>query len=363
MEPATRSTGRCARRPARRVVAVIGGVASGALMLSCAPRQIIVERAPQAYYQTAFPLHDTSAELERIRRSVKRIHYSAEYRTYTFDAAAGVTDADDLSSPAILALASDTLDETESKAGTGAVLLRTHGRAALVTSQHVVHHPDMLVQYFDDAAPGRRPRRPRRVASASFRQGVRGDLPDHPSVGPFEVVASDSMTDVALIEARLRSGSDSSRFMPIAAATGDPRRLSWGSFVYVLGFPRGYALLTFAIVSDPNRDRNGGFLTNGLWNEGMSGGVVLAVRGETGRLEWIGIARGGAGAPETRIVPAVATIGEIELPRPYDGPLFVESILRLQYGITFSVPMNSIRDLVARNRAILSDRGYDVSRF
>jgi hypothetical protein len=360
MKPATGSTFRFARRPAGHVA---GAVATAALVVSCAPRQIIVERAPQAYYQTAFPLHDTSSQLEQIRRSVKRIHYSADYRTYTFDAAAGVTDADDLSSPAILALASDTMDETESKAGTGAVLLRTHGRAALVTSQHVVHHPDMLVQYFDDAAPGRSPRRPRRVASASFRQRVRGDLPDHPSVGPFEVVASDSVTDVALIETRLRSGSDSARFAPLVAATGDPRRLSWGSFVYVLGFPRGYALLTFAIVSDPNRDRQAGFLTNGLWNEGMSGGVVLAVRGETGRLEWVGIARGGAGAPETRILPAPATVSELALPLPYDGPLFVESILRLQYGITFSVPMNSIRDLIARNRTVLAQRGYDLSRF
>ena len=62
---------------------------------------LLVDRGPQAHYQTAFPVQDTSRELERAFRSLKRLAYTAEYETFLFAPGAGVTEAD-LVDPAVL---------------------------------------------------------------------------------------------------------------------------------------------------------------------------------------------------------------------------------------------------------------------
>ncbi|MGH2392330.1 MAG: S1 family peptidase [Candidatus Limnocylindria bacterium] len=347
--------------PRRLARSAVRFVLVSVLLPSCAPRQIIVERAPQAYYQTAFPLLDASRQLERIHESVKRVHFTAEYQTFVFTKEAGVTSADNLLSPAVLALAVDTLIEVQSKSGTASILARARRGMALLTNQHVVHYPAVRIQYFDERPARVRSRStPRHVASVAIRTQDRGTLPDHPNLGRFEVLVRDSVNDLALLEVRFREDSDTAAFDAMPVAPGDPERLSWGSFVYVIGYPRGYPMVTFGIISDPNRDRTGSFLTNGLWNEGISGGAILAVRGDTGRLEWVGIARAGAGAAEIRLQPlAGETADELDLPLVYEGPLFVESVLRIQYGITFSVPMTLIRSFVSDNGRLLAARGYD----
>jgi S1-C subfamily serine protease len=147
------------------------------------------------------------------------------------------------------------------------------------------------------------------------------------------------------------------------AAPGDPRRLSLGSFIYVLGYPGGYPMVTRAIVSDPNRDRRGGFVTDGLWNEGISGGPILAVRGDDGALEWVGITRAGAGVRETLLLPEDMDPPDEDFFILYDGAIYAESALRIQYGIALTVPMLALRSFVSAHRSALSRRGYDVRRF
>ncbi|MEX2528040.1 MAG: serine protease [Gemmatimonadota bacterium] len=323
-----------------------------------------MEGVPQAYYQTTHPLHDFSHELEGVFRSLKRITLTADYRIYDFPLDAGVNQGN-LGDPSTLALAADSILDTRSKSGTAVVLARTPQGVLLLTNFHVAHYPLLQLQYFDDGTGGAGiPRTQRPVASASIRFGQRGYLADHPNLGPFQIVASDSAVDLAILEVRLGQGLDFQSFAPIPVDIGNSRRLSWGSFVIVAGYPRGYPLATRGMVSDPNRDGAGGFLTDGLWNEGVSGGVILGVRGETGRMEWVGVARAGAGAQEVRVLPRLDdTLHEPGLVFRYEGPLLVESLVRLQYGITFSVPMATVRDFVGRHRIALQSRGYDLRRY
>jgi hypothetical protein len=332
-----------------------------AIFLSgCAPRSLALEGAPHAHYQTAFPLHDTSHELEHAFRSLHRVVYTGEYHTFVFPPEAGVTEGD-LTDPATLGRAVEDFFETESRRGTAAVLARTGTRIALITNDHVVRFPAVRVHHFDEE-PGT-PRAARRVASVSLLTREWGGLFDHPTVGVFEVLARDQPADLALLEVRLPDLDAADGFPPIEVTAGDPRRLSWGSFVYVLGFPSGFPLVTRAIVSDPDHDGRGGFLTDGLWNEGISGGPILAIRGGTGRLEWVGMTRAGAGAWEVRLQPRGDEEIEDDLGLLYRGPIYAERVLRIQYGITHSVPMTAIRDFLARNRDLLRRRGYDLRRF
>lgn len=322
----------------------------------CAATRAPAERTGQAHYQTAYPAFDTSTELQEMFRSVKRIAMVGEYITYLFPVDQVVTEAH-LSDRAFLALAVDTLPSAHSRTGTGVVLAHEGGRATLLTSQHVVDFPQRRIQYRLREVPGSEP--VPEVAGVSIRMQATGQLLDHPELGPFEVLAEDPVEDLAL----LGVGGPAAVFPPLAVPRGDSRRLSWGSFVYLLGYPRGYPMVTRAIVSDPDRDLQGGFLTDALWNEGISGGPILAMRGDTGEFEWVGVARSGVAARELRVEPPGVEplfTEDPELVLLYQGPLTVQQVARIQYGLTIPVSTTAIRTFLARQRVTVTARGYPL---
>lgn len=345
--------------PARTAATLLIVLATGALA-SCAPapRLVSTDGRSLAYYQTSFPIHDTSRDLEEAVRSVKQISYTAEYTTHLFTFEEGVTEADlrgDVSGRA-----ARTFQEVQSKAGTATIIGRSMDRITLLTTHHVVYLPEVVVQFYEQE-PGARRNTPLRVSSVSYRTSELGGLLQHPDLGPFEVLARDDVNDLAVLGMRLREWSDAAQYPPIRLRMGDARQLSWGSFVYVLGFPRGYPMVTRAIVSDPDRDGRGAFFTDGLWNEGISGGMILAVRGETGALEPVGLARAGAADRELRLLPDTTGLPvDEDIVRPYEGPLFLESFLRIQYGITLSVPMTVVNEFLSGSRGLVRSRGYPI---
>lgn len=317
-------------------------------------------------YQTAWPAHDTSRDLTSAFRSVKQIYHTGEYRTYVFPESAGITEADlaDLAEGSVPEGAIQSYPEVQTKAGTATILARAGDRILLLTSHHVVHFAPVRIEFYEP--PGGGPPRPgvrRIVASVSYLTAEGGGLVHHPDLGTFQVLARDEPADIALLGIPLRPWSNPTLFPPLSLQPGSADGLGWGSFVYVLGYPNGFAMATRGIVSAPGRDGAGAFLTDGLWNEGISGGIILGVRSDSGRLEWVGMARAGAAHPEIRARPDTASIEQDpEFVRLYGGPLYVEAILRIVYGVTLSVPEGAIRDFVARSRGAVRARGYPVPR-
>lgn len=341
---------------------VVGGllVFLAAGVAGCAATLPPAQRGGQAHYQTSYPTHDTSGELEGFLRSVKRIAMTGEYVTYLFPDDVELSEGQ-LSDPAVLARAVDTLPSLHTRTGSAVILSSAEGRLTLLTSHHVVDFPERRIQYRLRESPNARP--VTEIAGVSLRLQATGQLLDHRDLGPFRVLARDEMQDLALLGADLRPWSEVAGFPPLAVPRGDSRRLSWGSFVYLLGYPRGYAMVTPAIVSDPDRDLQGGFLADALWNEGISGGPILAIRGESGAFEWVGIARSGVAARELRVEPPGVEsyfIEDPELVMLYQGPLVVQQLARIQYGLTIPVAMNVIREFLARNREVVRGQGYPV---
>lgn len=346
--------------PPSRFPSALGVLLAGlALQQGCAAtRPPPAEQIPQAYYQTAWPARDHSGELTRAFDSVKRVTYTAEYETWLFAEDAAITDSD-IATDRFRARADTSFSASRSKSGTATIIARSGNRLTLLTTNHVVHFPERQIEYWGgeaDRAGGAAT--PRRVASVSLRTSERGLLIPHPGMRPFEVLARDERNDLAILGLELVETMDTSRFAPLDLATGDARRLAWGSFVYVLGFPSGYPMVTRAIVSNPNWDGRGAFVTDGLWNEGISGGLILAVRGGTESLEPVGLARAGAAAREFRLQPDTLRVTAEAGSQGYTGPVFAESVLRIQYGITLPVSMTRATEFLDRHRAELRSRGY-----
>ena len=108
---------------------------------------------------------------------------------------------------------------------------------------------------------------------------------------------------------------------------------------------------------------NAAFLIDGLWNEGMSGAPILAVRGEGGGLEWVGIVLAASAQTEYRLVAEEAVERTQDSRRRYEGPIYLQPVQEIRYGITFSVPMTVIRRFLDEHRSLLRDRGYSLPSF
>ena len=315
---------------------------------------------PQAHYQTTFPDQDFSEELNSLWNSVKRVMVNGMYQTHVFAELDAPTDTDPFNDE-VLSRASRTSSQYRGRAAT-AVVLSVRGRTALLlTAKHSVHFPDTVVQHFRDgrseAVDGGAPRRIRSIAFLTDRTNL---IRMGESLEQFQVLALDPDHDLALIGARLPSPEDRDVVSPLPFPAGHSSHLSWGSFVYTAGFPSGHSMITRGIVSEPTRGSDRRFLTDGMWNEGMSGGPVLAVRGGGGGLEWVGMARAAGGTVEYRLA-APEEVEETHDPwRPYTGPIFIQEMQRIQYGISHSVPIGPIRRFLAAHRSELEVMGFRV---
>lgn len=306
-------------------------------------------------YDTAFPYSDVSRELERAFESIVRITVSASYNTYIFDPADEVT-VEKLRQMGAESLSVSKASASNTKAGTATVIATSRRSIALLTCAHVVTMDDTLFTYA--AHPQRYDLEV--LASVSIRQRQNNLILERPLFGTFVVVASDSAKDLAILKTNLVNPGQT---LPpvIRNKLGRPQDLVLGSFIYVLGYPQGYKMVQNGVVSEPNRDGRGGFISNALFNPGISGSPIFARRGAGERLELVGLARGAHALTEQILVPDSEVDQEYEDYLPYTGDVFVSSKHRINYGITHSISADDIRVFINRHIITLIGTGFDLS--
>jgi len=365
--------GTCATAGQRRRAALLSVLAIAAVSPACAAA-IPGFSGDQAFYQTAWPAYDTSDLLANTFRSVRRIQISTAYRTFTFAPESAPTEAE-VGIPEVFASAVDTSTFLRERAATAVMLSRSpEYRVALLTVNHALEFPDTIVLLLeeDEEAGSALPVGSRRVESISIKIRQSNVVVGSTTLDPFEILARDPVRDLALVGVLeppdpppIAPGPGVLSLPPprtpvLSLRAGDAGRLSWGSFVYVMGYPRGYPMVTRGIVSSPNDRTFGSFLVDGLWNRGMSGGLILAVRGDGEGLEWVGIARSAAATAELRLVPEERDEADrrAAVRLPYRGEVYVEEVQGIDYGITLSVPMSEIRSFLEAQRIPLLQAGY-----
>lgn len=343
-------------RRASAVSLVAVTLLSGLTTVGCT-KYVTVGREPQAYYQTGPPIQDVSGALEGAFQAVKKIRVTGLYEEYRFSPESAPREGDDLD-PGVLARAVDTASTTTTREASAVQIAQNNLRVTLLTNEHAVHFSDTIVEFSEVAGEGGATARRRPIHLISIKRNQYNQIVDLNGIHPFEVLARDIRADLALIGVLYPIDAESSLLATLPMDTGNSERLSWGSYVYVLGHPGGYPVVTRGIVSDPGREASSSFLIDGLWNEGISGGPILAIRGDDGRLEWVGIARAAAGRTEHRLVPDPDMIQEDEKRLPYEGRIYLEEYQRILYGISLSVPMTTIRRFIGRNRSDLTRSGW-----
>lgn len=335
--------------------AIRGLILLAIFQMACAKRiyDVAYPTLADGKYDSEFPYRDCSAQLADISEAVKMIYSTAFYRTYYFPAEARVRPSD-LYHDSVLTKAGEPVYSYSSVSGTATVVYADSRRIALLTCAHIVDFPDSSLTYFsrgqgDDI-----------VRSLSVRERQTNLVRDLPEGGGVDIVATDKILDIAIVGLELQSAPE--RPVPVFRyPVGKSKELEWGTYVYIIGYPMGFKMITNGIVSSPNRDKKGSFLTDAPFNRGFSGGIVFAIRDGVPHFELVGMAKSVAANYEFILTPARDFDETMYNPGvPYEGDVYVEQKSDIRYGITHSISTETIGQFIRDHRTELSARGFNL---
>lgn len=336
-----------------RLVIVV--LCSFTLFVSCAKRiyDVVYPTLNDGKYDTEFPYRDCSKQLEDIAQSVKRINTIGYYESFVFSDDLKIR-ARDIDRRTIRKYADREEGFHQTASGTATVIYERLPKVALLTCAHIVDHPDTVYSYYPDE-DGRETEFVRRI---SFKSKQDNYITDFREGGHLQILTMDEKNDIAIMGVDV---DDLNRYIPVfnypAGRAGD---LEWGSFVYVLGYPMGFQMITRGIVSKPLMEEPGRFLIDALFNRGISGGLVLAVRDGVPNFELVGMARSVSAQREYVLKPEKEIEEYSYDPRlPYDGTVYVHQMSNIRYGITHAVSTETIRRFIVENIALFDRYGFD----
>lgn len=305
-------------------------------------------------YDSEFPNRDVSRQLKDIVESIKLLNSVAYYKSFVFPENSRIRPTE-INQNTLKDKTIQQIYFSKTASGTGCIIFNDGSKLLLLTCAHIIDFPDTIIKYQNSDNLKKE-----FVQSISFKEKQTNYASDLPSSGEFEIVASDENADIALLGQKFTDG----KFHNIPVfnyPSGKAKELEWGSFVYLLGFPRGYKMVTTGIVSDPNRGKDGSFLLDALFNRGFSGGIVLAVRDGVPNFEWVGIARSAAAEYDLKVKPPEHfDLTKYDDHLPYHGDLFVDQQVEIQYGITHIVPMETIQKFLRQNESKIRAAGYAI---
>lgn len=307
-------------------------------------------------YDSEFPNRRSSNQLERISESVKMVTAIAYYRTFSFRSEERVLRSN-LTQEFLDVREKESLLVNKSLSGSATIIWAEGRRVALLTCAHLVAFPDTELTYH--LGPDRRPTPFLRTFSVKERQlNFVGILPEG---GALDVLAMDKGADVAVLGKQFEQAP--SVPLPVFPyPAGRASELEWGSFLYLFGYPSGYRMVTKGIVSSPNRDRRGAFLTDAVIGGGFSGGIAVAIRDGVPNFELVGMVK--MVSARTAYVlrpPREDTSVEYDPTVPYTGEVYVERDTDIEYGVSQAVPIEAIIDVLEANRPALAARGYQIT--
>jgi len=287
--------------------------------------------------------------LDKVSQSIYRLNVISFYVSYLFDRSTHMTLAHLNKGDAEKQVVSRTVSN-HSVLGTATVVYVDSDKAALLTCAHVVNAKDTVITYFPDSS-GIIMRIAIKLNQKNYVAGLKS---------PIKVLAVDDKHDIALLEASILPEQEV-KMMPFPV--GKSSELDWGTFVYVMGFPKGYKMAESGIVSRPDKKSTGFFLTNAIFNRGISGGPVFAIRDGSSHFEWVGIASSSSVTDILYLRPDIDRNDVYSSSEPYKGSYLVGNKKMINYGVTFSVSMAEIVRFIKSIEPRLEQQGFAVQQF
>jgi hypothetical protein len=326
------------------------------LLLSCSQLEYqTADPVPDhdGQYDTEFPQTAVSYDLERLVHATKMIFAQAHYKTHFYTVQDQVRERD--INKETLKEAYDSQYIQKSVSGTATVILNDTRHIALLSCAHIFAKPDTIITFHRDANKNKSDF----IESISIKQKQSNFARDVPGIGDLEILIMDKDRDIALLGTKKPASFRPGLLPRLTYPFGNAKELRWGTFVYVIGYPSGYQIITKGIVSRYERDRENIFLIDAPFNPGFSGGLVVALRDGVPNFEAVGIVTSAAGEDEAFLVPTKHRDYVENV--PYADSVFVEYKTNIKYGITFATTTNAVVALIRKNMPLLRRMGYDFS--
>jgi S1-C subfamily serine protease len=262
-------------------------------------------------------------------------------------------DANALTDSAIKSQSAGSNIFNESVSGTAIIIYNDGNNIGLLTCAHVVNFPDTILTRYDNG------KGPIEILSVKIRQKnyIRG----LGTGGDVEVVAANGKSDIAFLKKTLDEPHRELNVFDFPA--GKTSDLEWGSVVYVMGFPQGNLMVTRAIASKPSGSSKKRFLTDALYNRGISGSPVLAIRDGAPNFELVGMASSASARQVYYVKPGKNMPDYINPEEPYTGNLYMDQYKDVKYGVTFNITIEAILNFLNENRPLLEDSGFNPEGF
>jgi hypothetical protein len=306
-------------------------------------------------YDSEFPYRNCSEQLEDIASTLVKLDVLVFYKTYSFTLESKVRN-DQVQERDTYNDATATDVFSESVGGTAMTISYTGQNIAYLSCAHIVYYPDTVITYYpypDDQY----------IQVIGIKARQQNNISMSPPGEDLQVLAIDRRSDIAILGKEV-TGPMQAETPVFDYPMGDSRELEWGSFVYIMGYPLGHAMITRGIVSDPDRIRKGSFLIDAVFNQGFSGGPVIAVRDGVPNFEIVGMVKSSAAVNKYYLSPNnTEELGNMSMGEAYNGEMKITSEKEIQYGVTFSVTTETLREFYGKHRKELEGKGYTLDVF
>ncbi len=306
-------------------------------------------------YDSEFPYKSTSDELNKISETIQRVNTTAFYKIYVFNEKDNYT-LNSLKNKQLSEFAMREALADNSASGTAVTVYSENGNVALLTCAHTITFPDTIIAYkYDDLGFATN-----FIESVSIKEKQVIYVAGFPDGSQVDVLASDKQLDIALIGRKY--GAQKGIFFPsFNYPLGKAKEVEWGTFVYLVGYPINFKIITKAIVSSPRKDDAGSFLVDAVVNPGFSGGLVLAIRDGVPNFELIGMVQWVPEEEESLIYPEnLKTKSTYNPVVPYKGNIYVRKHSSIRYGIAKVIPVESIMAFLLQNKSYLNQQGFYI---
>ncbi len=302
-------------------------------------------------YDSEFPNKSVSDELKYISNTIKKLDIIAFYATYYFPAE---TIEKKVINDSIIDIYEDQMVIShEAVSGTATVIYNNSNTIGLLTCAHVVDFPDSVFAYYDKDKQF--------IQSVSIKIKQQNHISGFSDGEPIEIVAMDTDHDIAILKKIITLGSEN--INTLKYPVGKTKDLQWGSLVYIMGYPLGNLMVTRALVSITDKIKSGFFVTDALYNHGISGAPVFAIRDGVPNFELVGMASSSAAQESNILVPHEEYKNDTRLKTNYVGDIFVDNNKLISYGVTYSVTINEIITFIHSNEKALTLKGFNINSF
>ncbi len=317
------------------------------------PRPTPVYHPSDNGYTSAYPVRNISKKLSHIQQSVQRILSTAIYEVY-YMRGNHVALADILNKD-ISTLAAFKKSVTKSNAGTAISILQNDEYTLFITAYHVIASADTILAYEKNTPgisdPG--------LKSISIRRSNKTYLISGSSLFELKPIAIDPRNDLALLIVK----NDIYNFHSpsLSIQTGAGKDLKLGSVIYILGYPLGNPMVTNGIVSAPNFNDQGSFLTDALFNHGISGGLIIASNDLYQTFEWVGMSSTASVNRKSLLVPnpkTQFTYNDFDI---YSDSINIDQMNFINYGVSRATPIEAILEFIYAHEEKLNNFGMSAS--